>query len=145
MGRRLPSAYPLACIAKDTRVAKALLEEYNIATAATKCSHIPVTVDQVLSPDAEFCQPSVSTSLELPWSTQKGINSYLLIKRSQKELHLLHEEMGRLLLHSRHQKELVIKKLILFAVTRTNICSGAYLIVVKNVVTHEIILLQCRD
>lgn len=77
-----------------------------------KGSHIPVAIDQILSPDAEFWQPSVRRSLELPWSTQKDIiNSYVLIKRSQEELHRLDEEMDRLLLHCTQQKELIINKI----------------------------------
>ena len=75
-------------------------------------AHVAFSTGEIFSLDSDFWQPTVNSSSRLPWSTQKEITSaYLLMKRTGEELTLLREEVERVLMYCRQQKELLARKI----------------------------------
>ena len=100
-------------ISKETATAKRLLQDYNTASSAVTDSFTPLSIQDILAPDSEFWQSSISSYCrELSWNMQKDImNAYIIMKRTEEELSLLHQEMQNVLLYCVHRKECVVHEI----------------------------------
>ena len=105
-------------ITKETASVRKLLSDFNTTRSLVDDKSTPVTLGEVLSPDADFWQtplphaPHISLSCELSWNTKKDIiQAYLLIKRCEEELLLLSEEKQNVLSYWLYQKEAIQQQL----------------------------------
>ena len=106
------SKWLLRNISKETNTAKKLLQEYNTATSMVNNVSVAFSIGKILSPDSYFWQPTVSSSSKLPWSTQKETTAaYLLMKHPEEQLSLLSEEVQKVLVHCKQQKDLIAMEL----------------------------------
>lgn len=86
-------------VEKETNKARQLLNDYNTVSSDISPSFSPLSLTDVLSPDAEIWQKHAledisTTNTTIPLSLKKDItDAYLLMKRCEVELHLLSTEM----------------------------------------------------
>lgn len=86
-------------ISKETGKLKKLLGEYNTVASEIESTFLPLSLEDVLSPESSiWLSPSNHRTREIPSNIQRDIiEAYLIKKRSNEELVLLKTEMSNVI------------------------------------------------
>lgn len=88
---------------------KTILEEFNATCSQLDSTQPAYSLTEVLSPDLDFWStPVTATSCKdsVPWSLKRSIaQAHLMVRRTNEEIHLLREEMERVIQYWKLHKE----------------------------------------